>query len=172
MSTLLETSNHGSLGLQPSPLIVRCRNSESSTAIAQYDLVVIDVTQSSTEPGQGSAAIGSASNSKFANVVRSVAAAGATVKSSGLYGVAQEAIPVGATGNVLFAGITLCKAVSGTYTQGEVVGLVASSGAAASVARVSVTQPIAMVVATSGASATQATIMLEGSISYAVTAAS
>ena len=172
MSVLLEASNHGTLGVQPRPLIVRCRNAESSTAIAQYDLVVLDVTQSSTDPGQGSAAITAASNSKFANVKQSVAATGVTVKSSGLYGVAQEAIAVGATGNVLFAGTTLCKSVSGTYTQGEVVGLVASSGAAASIARVSVTQPIGMVISTSGASATQATILLDGNISYAVSATS
>ena len=172
MSVLIDSPNNGVLGIQPNPVIVRCRNAESSTAIAQYDLVVLDVTQSSVDAGTGSAAVNAASNSKFANVKLSLAAVGATIKSSGLYGVAQEAIAAGATGNILFAGVTLCKTVSGTYTQGEVVGLVASSGGAGAVARVSVTQPIGMALVTTGASSTQATILLDGRISYAVTAAS
>ena len=172
MSILLNSPNQGTIGIQPRSVIVRCRNAESSTAIAQYDLVVLDVTQTSTDSGQGSAAVGSASNSKFSNVKLSLAAVGATVDSSGIYGVAQEAIAAGGTGNILFAGVTLCKAVSGTYTQGEVVGLVASSGGAGAVARASVTQPIGMALTTTGASSTQATILLDGRISYAVTATS
>jgi len=164
MSVILEASNHGTLGVQPRSFIVRCRNAESSTAIAQYDLVVLDVTQSSTDPGQGSSAITAASNSKFANVKLSPAAKAAGT--SGLYGIAQEAIAVGANGNVLFAGISLCKAQSGTYTQGELVGLRDSSGAAATISRASVTQVIGMVISTSAASATQATVLLDGSLSF------
>ena len=158
------TPPHGPLGVQPRPLIVRCRNAESSTAIAQYDLVVLDVTQSSTDTGQGSAALGSPSNSKFANVKVSPAAKAAGT--SGLYGIAQEAIVAGATGNILFSGISLCKAQSGTYTQGELVGLRDSSGAAATISRASVTQIIGMVISTSAASATQATVLLDGSVSF------
>ena len=164
MSAILNASNNGVLGIQPRTVIVKCRNAEASTAIAKYDLVVLDVAQASIEPGLGDAAAGSASTSKFANVKVSPANRSAT--SSGIYGVAQEAIAAGATGSVMFAGITPCKTVSETYTQGQLVGLPSSSGTAASLVRLSVTQTIGTVVVTTSASATQATILLDGNVSY------
>lgn len=163
MSTILDASNNGVLGVQPRALIVKCRNA-AGAAIAKYDLVRLDIAnQTSTEPGLGSSAVGSASNSQFANVIKGPTGKGATT--SAIYGVAQEAIADGGIGSIMFSGVTPVTAASATYAAGNQVGIPASGLTAGTVTNASVTQPIG-VCAIGGTTVTQITIVLDGNISY------
>jgi hypothetical protein len=162
MSVLLEASNHGTLGIQPNPLILSCRNKDSS-AIAQWALVRLDFAQTSEEPGTGSSALGSASNSKWANVT--LAPTTTAASSGGIYGVAQEAIAAGANGKVMFAGITQATSTSLTYAVGEAVGLTGSAITAGNVSNATVTTKIGIFVGTAGAS-TAPRILLNGVIAF------
>lgn len=163
MSTILNASNQGTLGIHPRPVIVRCRNAEASTAIAKYDLVRLDFSQSSTEPGQGDAAVTAASNSKFANVV--LGPTGRSATTTGIYGVAQEAIAAGAAGNIMLAGVTPVTCASATYAANQIVGIPASGLTAGRVTNASVTQNVATVLV-GGTTVTQITVLLEGGISF------
>jgi len=162
MSVLLQTPNHGVLGLQPSPLILSCRNKDSA-AIAQWALVRLDFAQTSEEPGTGTSAVGVASNSKWANVT--VAPTTTAAASGGLYGVAQEAIAAGANGKVMFAGITQATSTSLTYAIGEAVGLTGSALTAGNVSNATVTTKIGIFVGTAGAS-TAPRILLTGNVAF------
>jgi hypothetical protein len=162
MSVLLEASNHGMLGIQPNSLILSCRNKDSS-AIAQYALVRLDFAQTSEEPGTGSSAVGAASNSKWANVT--LAPTTTAASSGGIYGVAQEAIAAGATGKVMFAGITQATSASLTYAVGEAVGLTGNAINAGNVSNATVTTKIGIFVGTAGAS-TAPRILLQGSLAF------
>ena len=162
MSVLLEAFNHGTLGIQPSPLILPCRNKESS-ALAQYALVRLDFAQTSEQPGSGDAALGSASTSKWANVA--LAPTTTAASSGGIYGVTQEAIPAGGVGKVMFAGITQATSTSLTYAVGEAVGLTGSAITAGNVSNATVTTKIGIFVGTAGAS-TAPRILLAGNISF------
>lgn len=166
MASILDASNNGVLGIQPRTLIVRCRNAEASNAIAIGDLVRLDFSQSSTEPGQGSAAVTSASNSKFANVLLGPTGNPATGSTtSSIYGIAQEAIAAGASGNIMFAGVTTATVASGTYAAGERVGLPASGGTAGRMTRAATTQAIATVLV-GGTTVTSITVLLQGEVAY------
>lgn len=162
MSVLLEASNHGTLGIQPSPIILSCRNKDGS-AIAQWALVRLDFAQTSEEPGSGSSALGVASNSKWANVT--LAPTTTAASSGGLYGVAQEAIAAGGVGKVMFAGITQATSSSLTYAVGEAVGLTGSAITAGNVSNATVTTKIGIFVGTAGAS-TAPRILLQGSLAF------
>jgi hypothetical protein len=162
MSVLLEASNHGTLGIQPNTLILSCRNKDAS-AIAQYALVRLDFAQTSEQPGQGDAAVGSASTSKWANVT--VAPTTTSASSGGIYGVAQEAIAVGGVGKVMFAGITQATSSSLTYAVGEAVGLTGSAITAGNVSNATVTTKVGIFVGTAGAT-TAPRILLNGAISF------
>lgn len=168
MASILDSSNQGSLGIEPRSLIVRCRNAEASTALARGDLVRLDFSQSSIITGQGDAALTSASNSKFANVVLSSVTASSS--ESSIYGVAQEAISAGATGNIMFAGITTVKSVAtGTYAAGERVGLgTTTTTTKGLVHRLTVTQPVGTVLV-GGATPSTITILLQGELAYGPT---
>lgn len=163
MSVILNSSNNGTLGAQPRSVILRCRNSEASSAIAKYDLVRLDFSQSSIEPGQGDAALTAGSNSKFANVV--LGPTGRSNTTTGIYGVAQEAIAAGASGNIMFAGVTPVTCASATYAANQIVGIPASGLAAGRVTNASVTQNVATVLV-GGTTVTQITVLLEGGISF------
>jgi hypothetical protein len=166
MASILNASAQGSLGIQPRTLIVRCRNAEASTALARGDLVRLDFSQSSTEPGQGDAAITSASNSKFANVVLGPTGNPATGSTtSSIYGIAQEAIAAGATGNIMFAGVTTASVASGTYAAGERVGIPVSGLTAGRMTRAATTQSIATVLV-GGTTVTSITVLLQGEVAY------
>lgn len=166
MASILDSSNQGPLGIEPRSMIVRCRNAEASTAIARGDLVRLDFSQSSIVTGQGDAAITAASNSKFANVLLGPTGNPATGSTtSSIYGIAQEAIAAGATGNIMFAGITTATVASGTYAAGERVGLPVSGGTAGRMTRAATTQPIATVLV-GGTSVTSITVLLQGEVSY------
>jgi hypothetical protein len=161
MSVLLSASNNGVLGIHPRTLILKCRNA-SGGAIAQYDVVRLDLSQASLEPGQGSAAVGSASNSIFANVVK-----GPTTKGSattGIYGVAQEAIADGAAGHIMFVGTTLVTATSKTYAVGNQVGFSASAITAGAITNDTVTQPIG--VCHTAGTVTQIRMTIDGNLSF------
>ena len=162
MSVLLSASNNGVLGIQPRTLILKCRNAAGG-AIAQYDLVRLDLSQASLEAGQGSAAVGSASNSIFANVVKGPTGKGTTT--TGIYGVAQEAIADGASGPIMFVGTTPVKAASATYAAGNNVGIPASGLTAGTVTNATVTQAVAMCLV-GGTTVTQITVALDGNISF------
>lgn len=158
MSVIFTTPNNGVLGVQPYPVILSCRNKDSA-AIPQYSLVRLDFAQTSEEPGNGSSAVGVASNSKWANVTL-----GGTITSAssgGIYGVAQEAIAAGANGKVMFAGITQAISTSLTYAVGEAVGLTGSTIVAGAVSNATVTTKIGIFVGTAGAS-TAPRILLNG----------
>jgi hypothetical protein len=162
MSVLLEASNHGTLGIQPNPLILSFRNKDSS-AIAQWALVRLDFAQTSEQPGSGDAALGAASNSKWANVT--LAPTTTAASSGGLYGVAQEAIPAGGVGKVMFAGITQATSTSLTYAVGEAVGLTGSALTGGNISNATVTTKIGIFVGTAGAS-TAPRILLNGVIAF------
>ena len=163
MAHILNASNNGTLGIQPRTLIVRCRNAESSTALARGNLVRLDFSQTSVEPGQGGAAVTAASDSKFANVILGPATPG-TVNST-VFGIAQEAIAAGATGNIMFAGVTPATVASATYAAGQRVGLGTTSVTAGTMTNATTTMPIATVLV-GGASVTSITVLLEGAVSY------
>lgn len=162
MSVLLNASNHGAIGIQPRTLILPCRNS-SGGSIAQYDLVRLDLSQASLEPGLGAAAAGAASTSVWANVVKGPTGKGATT--SGIYGVAQEAIANGAVGKIMFVGTTRVTSASATYAAGNQVGIPASGLTAGTVTNASVTQPVGMCVV-GGTTVTQITVALDGNVSF------
>lgn len=162
MSVLLEASNNGPIGVQPRSVIVRCI---AGASIAQYDLVVLDFSKASELPGTGTSTYPTASNSKFANVVKGPTGKGALT--TGLYGVAQEAIASGAEGRIMFAGITPVNAASASYQAGNVVGIPASGLTAGTVTNATVTQAVGTVVLpTASTSTTLPTIILDGSISF------
>lgn len=165
MSVLLAALSQGTLGIHPRSIVVRVRNS-GADAIVAGDLIRFDFTQASAEPGQGDAAPSAASTSKFANVTRATAAAAANTL-GGLYGVAMAPIGLGKIGDVLVCGVATVKAVSGTYTQGEVVGLPATGGTAGAVTRASVQLKIGTVLSTTGGSATSVQILLDGTVAKA-----
>ena len=162
MSVILNASNNGTLGVHPRTVVLRCRNAEASNAIAKYDLVRLDFSQTSIEPGQGDAAVTAASNSKFANVV--LGPTGRSNTTTGIYGVAQEAIPAGSTGNIMFAGVTPVTCASATYAANQLVGIPASGLTAGRVTNASVAQNVATVLV-GGTTVTQITVLLEGGIS-------
>jgi hypothetical protein len=147
MSYIVSASNQGTLGVQPATVDVPVRNAGAVDAIEIGDLVRFDMTQASSIPGQGSAANGSASNSKFANVVREAAASIATA--FGIYGVALDRISVGKIGKVRVVGIATVKCAQSTYTAGETVGIPAV--------------PIAATVANSGVQIGLGTVLTSGS---------
>ena len=161
MSIVLGTPNNGVLGIQPQNIVVRCVNPSGGTAIKQYDLVYLDFSKASVDAGTGSSTYPTLSNSKFANVI--IGPTAPSLTTTGLYGVAQQAIAAGTEGPVLFAGTTLVTCASATYTAGNVVGLAATT-TAGTVTRLIVTQPIGVCLV-GGASATQITMLLDGTIS-------
>ncbi len=166
MSIILGTPNQGVLGIQPQTIIARCVNPSGGTAIKQYDLVYLDFSKASVNAGTGSSTYPTLSNSKFANVIIGPTGRGQTT--TGVYGVAQQAIAAGAEGPVLFAGTTLVTCASSTYAAGDVVGLPASGATAGTVTRLIVTQPIGACIV-GGTAVTQITMLLEGGISFGST---
>lgn len=161
MSYTYTTPMQGVLGLQPRELVIRSRNS-GSVAITQYALVQLDLAQSSTEPGNGSSTYPTASNSKWANV--KLGPVSNSVTSAGWWGVAQEAIAVGAEGAVMLNGITTIQAnASATFTIGNTVGLPIAANAVTAgklINGVNVATPIGVVLTTSTGTTPQ--IYLEG----------
>lgn len=166
MSVLLEASNNGVLGVQPRNVVVKCVNPSGGTAIKQYDLVYLDFSKASADAGTGSSTYPTLSNSKFANVIIGPTGRGQTT--TGVYGVAQEAIAAGAEGKVLFAGTTLVTCASSTYAPGDVVGLPASGATAGTVTRLIVTQNIGVCLV-GGTTVTQITMLLDGGVSFGST---
>lgn len=163
MSYIVSASNQGTLGVQPATVDVPVRNAGTVDAIEIGDLVRFDMTQASSIPGQGSAANGSASNSKFANVVRDAAA---SISSAfGIYGVAIDRISVGKTGKVRVVGIATVKCASNNYTAGETIGI-SSSPVTATVTNSNVQIGLGTVL-TSATGATSVEVMFDGSFGMA-----
>jgi hypothetical protein len=160
MSYIVSASNQGTLGVQPATVDVPVRNAGAVDTIEIGDLVRFDMTQASSIPGQGSAANASASNSKFANVLRDAAATIATA--FGIYGVAIERISAGKIGKVRVVGIATVKCASNTYTAGETIGI-SSSPVSATVTNSNVQIGLGTVL-TTAAGATSVEVIFDGSM--------
>ena len=165
MSYTLTTPMQGVLGIHPRELVARFRNS-GSAAIPQYALVQLDMAQTSNEPGTGSSTYPTASNSKWANV--KLGPVSNSVTSGTWYGVAQEAIAVGAEGAVMLNGVTQVLSASIAYAAGNTVGLPLAA-AAITAGRVSnvVATPIGTVLVS--ATTTTPTIYIEGGMRPSLT---
>lgn len=163
MASVINGNYQPSLGIEPFTIVARCRNAEASTALARGDLVRLDLSQTSIEPGQGTAALTAASNSKFANVLLGPTGPGTT--NSSIYGIAQEAITAGSTGLVMFAGVTPASVTSLTYVAGQRVGLGTTAVTAGRMTNATTTMPIAAVLV-GGTTVTSITVLLPGEVAY------
>jgi hypothetical protein len=158
MSHIVSASNQGTLGVHPASVEVMARNSETVDIIEVGDLVRFDTAQASSIPGQGTAANGAPSNSKFANVKRNILVLG---ESFGIYGVAQQQILPGKTGKIMVVGVTRVNCVAGNYGAGQTVGVPSS----AVTAQVSNSAPVIGLgtVLTPGTNVTSVEVMFDGS---------
>lgn len=163
MSHIVSASNQGTLGIQPTTVDVPARNAGTVDAIEVGDLVRFDTAQASVIPGQGTAANGSPSNSKFANVTRDAAASITTAY--GIYGVAQERILPGATGKVRLVGVTRVNCQTQSYNAGETIG-VASVPVTAQVTKSAVKIGLGTVL-TPGINVSSVEVMFDGSLGIA-----
>ena len=158
MSHIVSASNQGTLGVHPASVEVTARNSETVETINVGDLVRFDTAQASSIPGQGTATNNSPSNSKFANVKRNILVLD---EAHGLYGVAQQTILPGKFGKILIVGVTRVNCVTGSYTDGQTIG-VASIATPAQVSNASPVIGLGTVL-TPAINATSIEVMFDGS---------